>query len=212
MKERGPRPGQTLGVSNTALRSLLAASILLAACAPESATTPVTVRDSAGVEIVESTAPMWDPGEEWVVAADPILDLADTGRGAAHEFYRVADARRLVDGRIAVALQTEVRLYSDSGAHERTIGREGDGPGEFRRITSLGMLPPDSLVVYDRRRITVLDSEPNAWDVFSADGAWLGRVHTPGRFRVLEIGSDYMLGVRKDDLDVEHVQVLALTR
>lgn len=34
----------------------------------------------------------------------------------------------------------------------------------------------------------------------------------PDRFTVFEIGRDYLLGVRRDDLDVEHVQLLRLDR
>jgi hypothetical protein len=34
----------------------------------------------------------------------------------------------------------------------------------------------------------------------------------PARFTPLEIGRDYVLGVRRDDVDAEHVQVLKLNR
>ncbi len=58
----------------------------------------------------------------------------------------------------------------------------------------------------------LLSSEPRAWNVFSADGDWLGEVLLPGRFTVYEIGSDYILGVRRDEFRVEHPQVLRLER
>jgi hypothetical protein len=48
--------------------------------------------------------------------------------------------------------------------------------------------------------------------VFGPDGAWLGSVMLPARFTPLEIGRDYVLGVRRDDVDAEHVQVLMLNR
>lgn len=54
--------------------------------------------------------------------------------------------------------------------------------------------------------------KPAAWMVFSPDGSWLGSVDLPSRFTVYEIGSDYILGKRKDQLDVEHVEVLRLRR
>ncbi len=53
---------------------------------------------------------------------------------------------------------------------------------------------------------------PVAWEVFGPDGVWLGQVFLPGRFTVFEIGLDYVLGVFRDELDVERVQVLALHR
>jgi hypothetical protein len=54
--------------------------------------------------------------------------------------------------------------------------------------------------------------EPTAWLVFSPQGEWLGSVSTPPRFEVYEIGKEYILGLLRDDFDVEHVQVLALSR
>ncbi len=49
------------------------------------------------------------------------------------------------------------------------------------------------------------------WEVFSPEGVWVGALTTPERFTVHEVGPDYILGVRLDDLDVEHVQLLRLT-
>ena len=51
-----------------------------------------------------------------------------------------------------------------------------------------------------------------AWSVFDAEGRWLGIVDMPDGFRPLDIGRDYVLGVRRDDLDVEHVQVYDLIK
>ncbi len=48
------------------------------------------------------------------------------------------------------------------------------------------------------------------WHVWNEAGTWLGVVTTPARFRVMRIGIDEMLGVRLDENDVEHPQVLGL--
>ncbi|MCL4865466.1 MAG: hypothetical protein KJZ47_06195 [Gemmatimonadales bacterium] len=53
---------------------------------------------------------------------------------------------------------------------------------------------------------------PMPWQVFDADGDWLGEVQIPERVRVKRIGADYVLGVRPDQDDVEHLQLLRLTR
>jgi hypothetical protein len=50
------------------------------------------------------------------------------------------------------------------------------------------------------------------WEVFSPEGEWLGGFTTPSGLTVFEIGSDYLLGVYRDELDVEHVQLYGLTR
>ena len=53
---------------------------------------------------------------------------------------------------------------------------------------------------------------PQEWLVLDADGTWLGTVEVPDRFRVTDITLDSVLGVLRDELDVEHPQVLRLTR
>jgi len=50
------------------------------------------------------------------------------------------------------------------------------------------------------------------WTVFGPDGAVLARVQLPERFRVFDIGRDYLLGRELDDLDVEHVRLYPLIR
>jgi hypothetical protein len=51
---------------------------------------------------------------------------------------------------------------------------------------------------------------PSRWKVFDPDGRLLGELSMPGRFRPTQIGTDFVLGVGKDELDVEHVQLYGL--
>jgi hypothetical protein len=53
---------------------------------------------------------------------------------------------------------------------------------------------------------------PQEWLVLDADGTWLGTVRIPDRFTVSDITMDAVLGVRRDELDLAHPQVLRLTR
>ena len=55
-------------------------------------------------------------------------------------------------------------------------------------------------------------SDATSWSVFDSSGAWLGNVEMPDRFRVLEIGSDWVLGTWRDGLDVEHVRLYELLK
>ena len=50
------------------------------------------------------------------------------------------------------------------------------------------------------------------WSVFGPDGVWLTDVTTPIAIQVLDIGADYLLGLSRDDLDVEHVQLYGLMK
>jgi len=50
------------------------------------------------------------------------------------------------------------------------------------------------------------------WLVVDPDGPVLGTVDLPAGFRPTDIGPDYVLGVIRDDLDVERVRMYALSR
>lgn len=156
------------------LLPLLAVS---AACGGEEPGSDRVVRDSAGVTIVESAAPAWGEGEGWTVEPAPFLDLAETGEGPTHEFFRATDADRLSGGSLVVADDgtDEIRIFSPEGAHVRTMGRSGEGPGEFARLTQVLALPGDSIWAYDywQARITV----------FGPGGDWARIVRLEGAYR-----------------------------
>lgn len=73
---------------------------------------------------------------------------------------------------VADAQHSEVRVFDGSGALVRQFGREGQGPGEFLSIYSLGWVG-DRLLVLDlgNGRVGVLDQE----------GKWLETRPAPGR-------------------------------
>jgi hypothetical protein len=50
------------------------------------------------------------------------------------------------------------------------------------------------------------------WSVFSADGEFQGVVEMPPGLEVLDIGADYVLGLYRDELDIEYVQEFRLHR
>lgn len=47
----------------------------------------------------------------------------------------------------------------------------------------------------------------NAWMVFDADGTWIGDVALPPGLQVLEVGDGYVLGLFRDESDVEYVRL-----
>jgi hypothetical protein len=54
--------------------------------------------------------------------------------------------------------------------------------------------------------------EDRSWNVLDSEGRLLGRMKLPSRFEVAEIGSDWVLGVWRDDDDVEHVRVYRIVK
>ncbi len=122
-------------------------------CGGEAPRSRVSLRDSAGIRIVESIAPTWQPNTGWFVDSAPVLDLATSGNGTAHEFFGVVDATRMADGSVAVAERgsNQIRLFSATGQFLLSIGRAGDGPGEFRLLASVDRFGVDSLIAFDTR-------------------------------------------------------------
>lgn len=114
----------------TSVAVLIAAST---GCEPGS-TPSSTSRDSLGVTIVESVAPAWTPETAWRIEDEPAVDLAETGSGFMHEFFRVRDMLRAGDDHLVVAdgVSNEIRVYDSAGRFVRAFGGSGEGPGEFR--------------------------------------------------------------------------------
>lgn len=54
--------------------------------------------------------------------------------------------------------------------------------------------------------------EGSSWYVFDEQGVWLGEVSTPPALHILEIGADYVLGLRRDELGVPFVVMVTLDR
>jgi hypothetical protein len=148
-------------------RSTLGVLLLpvLVGCRNEAGAGPgVTTRDSAGIRIVEIHGSA--PGSAWSVAARPALDITGGEPGTGPGLYRVMGAARLADGRIVVANggSNTLEVFAPDGRHERTLGRAGDGPGEFRALSWVGRASEDSIAAWD--------SAPGRLSVFTPQGGY----------------------------------------
>jgi hypothetical protein len=136
-------------------------ALVLSACGREGGdSASVEARDSAGVRVVSNPAP--DPGTPaWTVDPSPVTSISGDADGA-RAFFQVFDVMRLGDGQIVIASggTQELRIHGPDGRLLRTVGRAGAGPGEFRTPFWLGVLPGDSVVVWDLglRRFSVFSS------------------------------------------------------
>lgn len=100
----------------------------------------------------DAAPPSADSGlPEWSIGSEARLSIGEMEGVAEYLFARVASARLLEGGRVAVADRGRgtIRIYGPGGEFERAMGREGDGPGEFRYIRDLRVREPDTLAVYD---------------------------------------------------------------
>lgn len=129
----------------------LAAVAVLAGCVGPGEPPPTaTVRDSAGIEIVESPAPLLEP-EAWVVGPEPSLKIGAVDAEEPYVFTRVWDATRLPDGRLVVVdeMTMEIRIFDPDGVHLRTFGGGGNGPAEFGGPAFVETVDDSTIVMWD---------------------------------------------------------------
>ncbi len=153
----------------TSNRCRLAAFIsltLIIGCGPDATETPPfhTVRDSAGITIVESMRPAWRPEEVPLVETDPEVSIGTLDGDPAHQFNRVSGMAVTSAGDLVVGQMGPppvVRWFDADGALLHTAGGEGEGPGEFAQMTAVQTAPGDTILVWDPRlrRILKFSSE-----------------------------------------------------
>ena len=143
-----------------ALAIAAAAGIASAAC--DGSSRWGGVRDSAGIRIVESVEPLLDSTRAWRISERPSVVIGDDSSVAAQQFADIGGALVLGGGRIVVVngRPPELRLFDSTGRHIRTIGRRGEGPGEFARPREVIRYRGDSIAVHDRFgfKVSVFDS------------------------------------------------------
>lgn len=80
---------------------------------------------------------------------------------------------------------------------------ETDGTGDVPAYTDL-LLDPDG------RLWAKAGGEGDTWFVFDRSGEYAGRVEMPEGLEVHQVGADFVLGVERDDFDVEQVKLYGL--
>jgi hypothetical protein len=197
--------------ANVCPTALLLAAIV--ACRGDTGSTGrVSVRDSAGVTMVEAPS---DPRQaaKWSVKEPP--QVFDAGKV---EFYRVRGAGQFADGGFVIAHEglNELRFYSANGTLQHTVGRQGSGPLEFLSMDHLETLGDSVWVAYTK---LIIDAKGNLWAAVHGDDnspkCWhvhvvaphreFAEVCLPNRFTLLDVRSESLIGILRDDYDVEQV-------
>jgi len=116
----------------------------------------VTIRDSAGIEIVESHTPVWCSDDFWLVDPEPEFVLGGLGAtgDSAHLIWNIFGAQPLSDGRIVMLTPDadhKVQVFEPSGRLSASFGRTGRGPGEFDYPMRFQVLQGDTIAVWDFR-------------------------------------------------------------
>jgi len=171
--------------------------------------------------VVRSQVPFGRPTAV-VVAGDGIW--VGTNEGYRLDRYGLDGtvSLRVVVDRPARALPAAaVDRYRAEERAKATSGISAKGPGEIFTLLAESAPYPDSLPQYDTiladagGRLWVRDygvdpDEPTTWVVFSPDGEAIATAELPARFRATAIREGRVLGVWRDELDVEQVRVYEL--
>ena len=146
--------------------ALAVVALAIPACGGEP---PAVVRtmvvDSAGVVTVTSNPLNSD--RRCTAGDEPTFHVGDAASDDRYQFYGVRGVARLSDGSVAIADRgtKSVRIFGSTAEYVRSMGREGEGPGEFRDPLSIWALPGDTLWVGNSR--------PWYFNVFTAAGEFV---------------------------------------
>ena len=157
---------------------LLALLILSAACGGQPPPRPVVTDlpdevsislDTIGAVVVTSSPLSSDA--TCTISEKPTLVIGDNERDDNQWFSVVRGAGRLSDGSIVVSdrRSAEIRIYDRAGRHLRSMGRSGEGPGEFRNPFGVWVTSGDTLWAGDYR--------PWRYNVFTAKGDFVRQVN-----------------------------------
>jgi hypothetical protein len=109
---------------------------------------------------------------EWRFSAEPTLSIGVVEGDPHYQFFRAQSAVRLPDGTIVVANTGtgHLRYYDAHGRYLARAGGRGEGPGEFRELSTVYVVGPDSVMAYDH---ALRES------YFDGAGNFLGSVNLP---------------------------------
>lgn len=132
------------------------AALLAAACGA----------DDGGDDASSAVPAEWDLALVASIGAGALSE-----EGSPEEFGRVVGVALGPDGEVFVAdrLNFEVRVFGLDGAHRRSFGRRGEGPGEFETLYSIAWVG-DRLLALDYANARISE--------FSATGDYLGQRET----------------------------------
>jgi hypothetical protein len=141
-------------------QTLLAAVTLLVTGAPhligqsnrQAGTAVLPTRElEAGVTVFRHNADAFTRAPQWSLTATPIATAGGAAGGAEFDLTNVRNVELLSDGRMATLapIGNRLLLFAANGRGERTLAREGKGPGEIMAPGGMTRGAGDTLIVPD---------------------------------------------------------------
>lgn len=160
------------------------------------------------VSVYNPVGSLWSAGDEWVLEEELRIGTLD---GAGPDMFgAITDFEVDRYGRFWLfeGQAQEIRVFDAAGRFIRTVGREGEGPGEFNQVIGMTWGPEEHLWIVDpsNNRLSVVDTA----GVFIASHPTIGGIVVmpwPGGFD--DAGQFYTYGV---DTAVEDDFALVMVR
>jgi hypothetical protein len=146
-----PEADQTMIVSRWNAVLAVVAVTLTGGCSESKSSRPeAQVIDSAGLRVVtydltEVATPVYRR------VGDPDLQIGVVDGAPEYSFSRIVDVALVNDSLVVVsdAVSREIRIFDVQGRYQRSIGQQGEGPGEFVTAPSTVGISVDTLFAYD---------------------------------------------------------------
>ena len=112
---------------------------------------PTVSRRGDSVDILSFAADAFDRAPQLSLDSAPLAATAGIAGSRDFDLTYVNSVRLLSDNRMVAfaSIGARVLLFGADGKEERTIGRQGKGPGEFMRPGGVLVLPGDTLFLTD---------------------------------------------------------------
>ena len=173
-------------------RAVFVATLLALFACGDAGTAPPSgtiISDSAGMRIVQT------PTGDIVYAAlaeEPSLSIGVLSGPEELLFGTIASARRDAAGNLVVADRQalEIRIFDVEGRHLQSLGREGEGPGEFQSLRGAWPVSYRDETDVDSRQVIAADSRLDRITRFSGEGTPMATATLSGRedLMILPIG------------------------
>jgi hypothetical protein len=145
------------------------------------------MRDSAGVQVIETGGSAWTAESAWTIDPEPIVEVGGGGApGTA--LHGAGSIVRLLDGGFVVAHRRGSQLvwFDADGRFLHAAGHLGRSPGAFMVLGDVFLMPGDSVLA--------IDPEVERLSVFGPDGEFARQE----KIDFVEAGAPATLGILAD--------------
>ena len=129
---------------------LLSVSMVLISCQNQKNEWKGTIEEVNGVTVIKNPKePMY---KDDAFSLEEELSIGEAERKEEYMFssIRAVAVNDKEDVYIVDAKENHIKMFDKNGDYLKTIGRTGQGPGEFNQITNIQITPENELMVHDR--------------------------------------------------------------